>query len=102
MNATIEETRDTAMGLVERNANEAVEDFSERAADYVLHTLQAGPATGEELTDACKAASIVPHNDKAFGPVYMRLARSGRIKKVGFAARKKGNLTAGANLWAAA
>ena len=92
--------RDAALELVEEHAEEAAPGFAEAAAACALEYLDAhGPATGERLTDVCKAAGIVPHNDKAFGPVYMRLARAGQIVKAGPAPRLKGHLTSGATIW---
>ena len=46
---------------------------------------------GEDITDACKAAGIVPHEDRAFGPVYLALARQGAIVRVGYMARRRGH-----------
>jgi hypothetical protein len=90
--------RDDAMDQVEQAAGE---DFAERAADFVVDYLtEHGASPGEAVTDACKAAGIVPHDDRAFGPVYMRLSRAGRIVKVGTCPRTKGHYTAGGNVWA--
>jgi len=71
--------RDTAMLVVQVNAGE---EFSRKAREHIVAYLKAnGSASGEDLTDSCKAADIVPHNDKAFGPVYMSLSRAGVIEK---------------------
>lgn len=95
--------RDAALELVEDHAEQAAPGFAAAAAAFALDYLdEHGPATGETLTNACKAAGIVPHNDKAFGPVYLRLARARRIVKAGRAPRVKGHLTSGANVWALA
>lgn len=89
--------RDAAMAQVERNAGPT---FAELASAYVLVYLEShGPATGEQLTDACKAQGIVAHSDKAMGPVLMALSRRKLIEKCGYAPRKKGHGCAGANLW---
>ena len=89
--------RDDAMSAVEANAGA---DFTDRACVFVLDYLTAhGPTSGEVITDACKAAGIVPHDDRAFGPVYMRLVRSGRIAHHSYARRTKGHGTGGANVW---
>jgi hypothetical protein len=94
------ESRDRAMAVVEAKANSFVLPFSERAAAFVLAYLRAhGPTSSELLTDACKAHGICPHDDRAFGPVYMTLARAGRIRKVDTCIRVKGHLTAGGNVW---
>lgn len=91
------EGRDRGMAQVEAAAGET---FSQRAQEFVIEFLQNnGPATGEALTNACKAVGIRPHSDKAFGPVIMKLCRDKRIFKVGNAKRLKGHCSAGANIW---
>lgn len=95
----VSQQRDRILATVEKKAGH---DFRIRAGFFVLSFLQAsGPATGEQITDAAKAAGIAPHDDRAFGPVLMRLSRGGLIEKCGFAERKKGHGSAGANLWRA-
>ncbi len=71
------------------------------AAEVILQTLEAapGPVSGEVLTNACVASGIVPHDDRAFGPVFSQLARQGHIETTGYASRSKGHGTAGARLW---
>ena len=65
--------RDAALETVERNAGE---DFKARAMAFALDWMAGkGIVSGEDITDACKAAGIVPHEDRAFGPVYLALAR---------------------------
>ena len=92
--------RNRALEQVERNANEACSWFTTRAMSCVLdHLREYGNATGEQLTDACKKAGVLPHNDKAFGAILARLSRSKRIEKVGFAPRTKGHGTAGGIVW---
>ena len=58
-----------------------------------------GPTAGEVLTLACKTYGIVPPDDRAFGAVYLGLARAGQIKKVGTVPRMRGHKTAGGNVW---
>lgn len=72
------------------------------ARDAILTILvKAGrPMSGEELVDACQALGLVPHDARAFGPVFAVLKRRRLIEAVGFAARQKGHGTAGARLWA--
>ena len=73
--------RDLALETVERNAGEV---FKERAMAFALDWMAGkGVVSGEDITDACKAAGIVPHEDRAFGPVYLALARQGAIVRVG-------------------
>lgn len=94
------EARDAAMAQVEQHADQTHPGFGSAAETFIVRFLaQQGPTSGELLTNACKAAGIVPHDDRAFGPVYMRLARRGVIVKVGVSVRVKGHLTAGANVW---
>jgi hypothetical protein len=74
--------------------------FSERAKAFVIQYLtERGTASGEDITDACKAAGIVPADDRAFGPVYSTLRRRSAIAFAGFCARRKGHGTAGGCLW---
>jgi len=81
--------RDTALETVERNAGE---EFKARAMAFALDWM-AGKCivSGEDITDACKAAGIVPHEDRAFGPVYLALARQGAIVRVGYISRRRGH-----------
>lgn len=92
--------RDQSMAQVERHAEERAPGFKELAMAFVLAYLaQHGAQPGELVTLACKAAGIRPHDDRAFGPVYMSLARQGRIRKVGTCIRQRGHNTAGGNIW---
>jgi len=89
--------RDRILPLIEEKAGE---EFRDEAEGFVLRYLAAHGATaGETLTAACKQAGIVPHDDRAFGPVYMRLARRGWIVKVGIVKRRRGHGTAGGQIW---
>jgi hypothetical protein len=89
--------RDQALALVEANAGR---EFSDRAQRFVVGFLAVhGAAAGEKITDAAKAAGIVPHDDRAFGAVYLRLARAGIIRKAGSVKREKGHGTGGGNVW---
>jgi hypothetical protein len=81
--------RDSAMATVERNAGK---DFKTQAMAFALRWMAGkGTVSGEDITDACKAAGIVPHCDKAFGPVYAGLARRGAIVRDGYAIRRRGH-----------
>lgn len=98
METAVIEARDQAMAQVGANAGTP---FSDKAYDFIqtyLSDLPAG-ASGEDITDACKAAGIIPHDDRAFGPVFMRLAKHGVITKAGYRPRAKGHGTGGANVW---
>lgn len=74
--------------------------FTKTASLFVIQYLAKGPATAEELTDACKDAGVCPEDDRAFGAVYARLSHKGVIHKVGHALRSKGHNTTGGNVWA--
>lgn len=92
--------RDEALERVEAKATSDDPTFMQRATAFVLKYLgERGEASGEKITDACVAAGIEPENHKAFGAVYMTLARSGRIVKVGMCPREKGHGSGGANIW---
>jgi hypothetical protein len=71
-----------------------------RAREAVLALLADGqPRSGEEIVDHCQRLGLVPHDARAFGPVFGTLARHGRIEAVGFTTRRKGHGTAGARVW---
>ena len=89
--------RDEAMAQVERNAGE---EFRSKAKSFVLTYLaEHGESSGEDVTDACIAAGIEPHDTRAFGPVCFALSRAGQIEKAGFCQRRKGHATAGGIVW---
>lgn len=88
-----EAARDAALAAVERPA------FTERACAFVLEFLRNGPASSEDVVDAGTAAGIVPENAKAWGPVFMRLARRKLIATAGVTRRRKGHASMGANVW---
>jgi hypothetical protein len=72
------------------------------AGAAMLELLADGVArSGEQLVDHCWSLGLVPHDARAFGPVFAALSRVGKIECVGFAARKKGHGTAGARMWKA-
>ena len=78
-------------------------DFRERASAFILAHLAANGATsGEALTDACKQAAITPPqgmDDRAFGPVYQRLAQANQIRACGSTTRRRGHGTSGGRVW---
>ena len=78
--------------------------FRARAEGFVLAALrQDGPQPGEALVSAARAAGIVPvGDDRAFGPVFQRLARSRQIVAHGYCRRAKGRGTHGGVVWALA
>ena len=92
--------RDEAVTQVAAHAEEHAPGFAERARRFVLDYLAMHQrADAETITDACVAAGIVPHDLRAFGPVYLALARDGLIVKVGHSPRRRGHGTAGGNVW---
>lgn len=92
--------RDTALEQVAANAERHSPRFAERAEACMIDHLRCnGPQTGEALSDACKALGIIPHDDRAFGPVLMRLAKAKLIHKIGIAPRRKGHGCSGGNIW---
>lgn len=94
------EARDRALASVSENAELRQPGFGDRAAEFVVEYLRThGTASGEDITDAAKAAGITAHDDRAFGSVFMRLARQKRIVKSGYCARRKGHGTAGGIAW---
>lgn len=92
--------RDRALVRVESKANRTCPNFTDRACTFVEQYLRRhGEASSEVVTNACRSAGIIPHDDRAFGAVYMRLSRAGVIVKTGQCIRKKGHGTAGGNIW---
>lgn len=97
---TARRRRDEQMRRVAEAAERHREDFRRRACAFVLGYLaEHGPTSGEALSSACKAAGHVPHDDRAFGPVYYQLSRAAKIVRAGSVARVRGNGTSGGNLW---
>lgn len=90
------EQRDAAVAQVAESAGSS---FMSKAAEFVIEHLGRGPSAGEDITDACKAAGIVPHDDRAFGAVYLKLQRAGKIEKCGMVARRRGHGTSGGSIW---
>lgn len=73
---------------------------TEGARSFILACLaERGKTSGEALTDAAKAVGYVPHDDRAYGPVYASLRRRNLIRCVGFCERLKGHSTAGGRVW---
>jgi hypothetical protein len=88
-----------------RRAMEAVAensgpDFQHKAYEFCANFFrERGQASSEDATDACVASGIVPHDTKAFGPVYQRLIRDKVIRFNGYCARRKGHGTRGGSLY---
>jgi hypothetical protein len=92
----VKAARDEAVTKVTDNAGA---DFMTRAREFVLLQLKQGELSSEALTELCKAANIVPHNDRAFGAVYSGLSRDKLIVRSGFCARAKGHGSFGGSIW---
>ena len=91
-----------ALDLSERCAAKAVRvaDWDRAGAEsLILRLLQAGPASGEKLTDLAVAYGFRPHDARAFGAVFGSLSRRGLIRCVGYCERRKGHGTAGGRIW---
>lgn len=98
---SVNRQRDEAMARVAQRAEARRRQFLEDAQVFAIAYLKEhGATSGEALSSACKAAGIVPHDDRAFGPVYFRLSQAGVIEKVGTVRRERGHGTAGGNVWA--
>ena len=102
--AAINQARDEAMARVSAKAETHSPGFGVLAEGFVLHYLaEHGPTPGELVNLACKQSGIAPpHDDRAFGSVYMRLSKRGRIVKVGSVKRRRGHNTEGGIVWALA
>lgn len=98
---SVNDERDRMIAAVARKAQQRRARFVAEACVFVLSYLAAspGPVSGETLTLACKATGIVPHDDRAFGAVYMRLSRTGKIHRAGAVRRERGHGTSGGILW---
>jgi len=91
------QARDAGMEAVAMHAGKA---FHESACAYILAYLhEHGQTSGEDLTEACLKAGIIPHDLRAFGPVYQRLSKHGRIEKCGSVQRARGHMTSGGHVW---
>jgi len=89
--------RDLALERIERVTSET---FRERAAAHIVATLRRrGASSGEVLVMECKAAWIVPTDDRHFGQPFQALSRRGLIRCVGYCNRSRGHRTSGGRLW---
>jgi hypothetical protein len=74
--------------------------FSKRAYGFIVEFLsKTDEASGEVITDAARKAGIRPKDDRAFGPIYMSLAKKNIIEKCGTCLREKGHNTSGGTVW---
>lgn len=95
--------RDKGIKRVAQNAEYNRAKFSEESQRFIVSFLALAPdnkASGEDITDACVNAEIIPHDMRAFGSVLVKLVRAGKIEKTGeTCVRRRGNLTTGGNIW---
>ena len=93
--------RDRVVADLEKRAGEA---FRLAAATFIeRYLVQHGPTAGEVLVNECKDAGIRPPNgmdDRAFGPVFLRLSMRKVIRVCGSVPRLKGHAMGGGNVWA--
>ena len=100
MQTTLDQAMTERDAAIEQISQTAGEEFRKKAQWFVMVYLQQhGDTPGETITDACKLAGIVPHDDRAFGAVFIRLSKRGIIRKVGTCLRRKGHATSGGNVW---
>lgn len=79
----------------------AAPEFREKARKAILdHLSVVRSCSGEVLTDIAIAKGARPHDARAFGPVFAKLAREGKIRTVGYCARVRGHGTSGGRVWA--
>jgi hypothetical protein len=96
------EAGETAAAACESKARRVSDFDSEGASRFIFGELvRHGPQSGETLTDSAKAHGYRPHDDRAFGGVFMRLARRKQIRCVGTCERRKGHGTSGGRVWEA-
>jgi hypothetical protein len=89
--------RDEAMRAIVEFAGKK---FRDNAAGFVVkYLIERKKASSEEITDAAVLSGIVPLDQRHFGPVFMSLARAGKITKAGSCHRRKGHGTSGGVIW---
>ncbi len=96
---TISQTGETLLGLCEDKAERETEYDPKAAREDALKILEDGPATGEVVVWKLKERGHVPHDDRAFGGVFLALSRRGLIRKIGISTRHRGHGTSGAVVW---
>lgn len=89
--------RGTAIDRVKAKAGSAF--FQEASAIVLEHLSHHGPTSSEALTDECKRRGVIPHDDRAFGPVYLSLLQRQMIEPCGTTHRTKGHGTSGGRIW---
>jgi len=97
-NERLRAQRERILSSVEKTAGS---EFAMRAERFILRQLQSGVRlSAEEIVLTCREFGIIPPtDDRAFDPVFIRLAKAGKIEKCGAVPRTKGHGTSGGNLW---
>jgi hypothetical protein len=87
--------------ILERQEQAAGPNFALLATAKILTLLdRGGEASGEDLVAACRRdGTNPPRDDRAFGPIFMRLLRERRIERVRFVPRAKGHGTQGGSIY---
>lgn len=90
--------RDEALDRISRVTSAS---FRDDAARFILAYLSAHrEASSEDLTEqAEKIAGLRPTDLRHFGPVFLRLIRSGAIEKCGETKRRRGHGSSGGNVY---
>jgi hypothetical protein len=98
---TLEEAIALRDAMMDQSDRAAGEWFKENAQAFIIAYLRDhGPTPGEDLTDKCLQAGIIPGCDlRAFGGVYLSLSKRRIIHKTGTCLRRKGHATSGGNVW---
>lgn len=90
---------ETGMRRAESSADRRVPDFTKHVCAYFLALLATrGPLSGEDLTDAARAAGYCPADDRAFGAAFRLLLTSG-ARITGYAPRRKGHGSSGGKVY---
>ena len=80
-----------------------INSFDPKAAAAEAYRIlkQKGPMPAEQITLALKDAGHIPHDDRCFGGVYLRLSNAKKIIQTGETNRKRGHGCAGNRIWSA-
>lgn len=87
INATGEELRDRGIKESEEHANEAYNDWSEKAYNFLIDYMRDASANefmAEDVRDASKNIVPEPPNLRAWGSVIVRAIKSGLIERAGY------------------
>lgn len=84
-------------------ANDEIKTFDPIAAASEAYRIlkKYGPMPAEQITFALKDAGHIPHDDRSFGGVYLRLSNAKKIIQTGETSRARGHGSAGNRIWSA-